>query len=216
MLCWFDISPAHLPILACSSVAPPSTPLYRSRQAAAAPIRQQLENYDRHLRRFEFSRALDAVLERQVTRKQPERTVAVLQELTRRGALATAVAGRPAAAVRRLCTFVGKHLSQPRFTAVLLDAAEVIADAYSDRVGRGDQDLDLAMDGLRTAVEQHFEYLESLYALQGGLDTLLAAAGAGEGAGGAAAGEEGKLTQPAAQHDSSVKMEVETEAVAAS
>ena len=144
--------------------------------------------------------------------------MAVLQELTRRGALATAVAGRPAAAVRRLCTFVGKHLSQPRFTAVLLDAAEVIADAYSDRVGRGDQDLDLAMDGLRTAVDQHFEYLESLYALQGGLDMLLAAAaaGAGEGAGGAEAGEEGKLTQPAAQQDSSVKMEVETEAVAAS
>ncbi|XP_043217854.1 U3 small nucleolar RNA-associated protein 15 homolog [Amphibalanus amphitrite] len=169
-------------------------------KASAAPIRQQLDNYDRHLRRFEFSRALDAVMERQVTRKQPERAVAVMQELLRRGALSAAVAGRPALSVRKLCTFVGKHLSQPRFSLTLLDAAEVIVEAYSDRVGRGDPDLDLALDGLRAAVEKHSEYLESLYALQGGLDMLLAAAAAGDGK---------KLAEiPAVE--SSEKMEVET------
>ncbi|KAF0289389.1 U3 small nucleolar RNA-associated protein 15 [Amphibalanus amphitrite] len=168
-------------------------------KASAAPIRQQLDNYDRHLRRFEFSRALDAVMERQVTRKQPERAVAVMQELLRRGALSAAVAGRPALSVRKLCTFVGKHLSQPRFSLTLLDAAEVIVEAYSDRVGRGDPDLDLALDGLRAAVEKHSEYLESLYALQGGLDMLLAAAAAGDGK---------KLAETPAV-ESSEKMEVE-------
>ncbi|XP_037079662.1 LOW QUALITY PROTEIN: U3 small nucleolar RNA-associated protein 15 homolog [Pollicipes pollicipes] len=65
--------------------------------AAAAPLRIQLDKYDLHLRRFEFSRALDAVLEREVVRRQPERTVAVLQELMRRGALPAAVAGRQGA-----------------------------------------------------------------------------------------------------------------------
>ena len=137
-----------------------------------------------------------------MTRRQPERAVAVLHELMRRGALPAAVAGRPAPSVRKLCTFVGRHLSQPRFTMTLLDAAEVIVDAYRDRVGRGDADLDLALDGLRAAVEKHTDYLESLYALQGGLDMLLAAAAAGDGA---------KLAETPAQKDSE-KMEVEVAA----
>jgi len=140
-----------------------------------------LEKHDQHLRRFEFSRSLDAVLEREVTRKQPERTVAVLQELLRRGALAAAVAGRRGAALRRLCTFLSRHLVKPRFTGTVMAAAGVVAEVYGEQVGRGDQDVDLAVEGLRAAVEKHMGYLEGLWSLQGGLDMMLAAAAADGG-----------------------------------
>lgn len=165
---------------AARSVSPSSAPCLQA-ASDAAPAR--LQKHDLHLRRFEFSRALDDVLEREVTRRRPELTMAVMAELQRRGALAAAVAGRHGASLRRLCNFLGKQLARPHVTGTAAEAAGVVADVYADRTGCGDPDVDLAIDGLRAALDRHLAYLDGLWTLKGGLDMLLAAAAAGDGGG---------------------------------
>ena len=58
------------------------------------PGRCIMRKYDKLLKSFQSSKALDAVLEPHIRLYTPEVTVAVMQELNRRGTLRSALAGR--------------------------------------------------------------------------------------------------------------------------
>lgn len=90
------------------------------------PVRIQLEKYDKQLKSFQVSKALDTVLEPSIRTKTPEVTVAVMQELNRRGTLKNALAGRDEKSLSALLSFLIGHVVDPRFSPVLVNVAEMI------------------------------------------------------------------------------------------
>ncbi|XP_018099908.1 U3 small nucleolar RNA-associated protein 15 homolog isoform X2 [Xenopus laevis] len=72
------------------------------------PVKAHLTKYDALLKGFHMSKALDAAL--QVRMKRPEVTVAVMNELKRRGTLKNALAGRDEKELSDLLIFLLKYL----------------------------------------------------------------------------------------------------------
>ncbi|KAG9355047.1 hypothetical protein JZ751_001760 [Albula glossodonta] len=70
------------------------------------PVRMHLQGYDKQLKSFQVSKALDTVLEARIRLKTPEVTVAVMQELRRRGTLKNALAGRDERSLSVLLSFL--------------------------------------------------------------------------------------------------------------
>lgn len=81
---------------------------YRSLPKKRAP---KLQEWDRLLRAFRYSDALDAVLER----SDPKKVVSVLDELKRQNALQLAMGGRDDAELLRILKFCSKQVSDPRW-----------------------------------------------------------------------------------------------------
>lgn len=92
--------------------------------------KDRLEKYDRLLRKFEYSQALDWVLAKHFINKKPEVTVAVMQELLRRQGLSIAFRGRTQDSLGKIVTFFNKYISDGRFTRSIIDFANVLLDVY--------------------------------------------------------------------------------------
>ncbi|CAO2592851.1 U3 small nucleolar RNA-associated protein 15 homolog [Lemmus lemmus] len=77
------------------------------------PAKKHLEWYDRDLKSFRISKALDRVLEPNCVIKTPEVTVSIIKELNRRGVLANALAGRDEKEITRVLNFLIRILISP-------------------------------------------------------------------------------------------------------
>ncbi|CAJ0937568.1 unnamed protein product [Ranitomeya imitator] len=86
------------------------------------PVRQHLRKYDKLLRGFQVSAALDAALEA----RSPEVIVAVMNEIERRGTLKNALAGRDEKQLCQILTFLMKYIVDPRFSSILLNVSEKV------------------------------------------------------------------------------------------
>ncbi|KAK7072701.1 snoRNA-binding rRNA-processing protein [Halocaridina rubra] len=95
-------------------------------------VRKAMSKYDTHLQKYEYSKALDAVLLPLIVRTRPQVTVNVLKELIKRKGLKTAVAGRDAKELSRLVEFVKKHLRHPVYKHALMDVTNILIDVYED------------------------------------------------------------------------------------
>ncbi|XP_064097957.1 U3 small nucleolar RNA-associated protein 15 homolog [Macrobrachium nipponense] len=93
-----------------------------------------LAKYDVHLRKFQYSKALDAVLVPYVCRAKPHITVNVLRELIKRRGLKTAVAGRDAKELTRLMEFIKKNIRHPLYKQTLMDVTHSLIDVYEDEL----------------------------------------------------------------------------------
>lgn len=87
--------------------------------------REKISKHDKFLRKFEFTKALNAVLIPLTVSKYPHVTVAVLQELLTRKRLTNAIAGKEYKTVIPLLRFLIKYMGDYRFTKVLIDVANV-------------------------------------------------------------------------------------------
>ncbi|KAJ8263113.1 hypothetical protein COCON_G00155700 [Conger conger] len=137
------------------------------------PVRMHLEKYDKQLKSFQVSKALDTVLEARIRTKTPEITVAVMQELNRRGRLKNALAGRDERSLTILLSFLIGHVVDPRFTPVLVNVAEMILDIYVQAVGRSAL-VDKQIVRLQELVEKEIDLQQELLEVLGMLDTLFA------------------------------------------
>lgn len=88
------------------------------------------EKYDKLLRKFEYSLALDCVLTRMYFYQKPEITVAIMQELMRRQGLVIAFSNRSQDSIAKIVTFFNKYMSDGRFTRTLIDIANIFLDVY--------------------------------------------------------------------------------------
>ena len=137
--------------------------------------------YDHMLRKFEYSLALDSVLDRRCVNKTPEVTVAVMQELIRRNALTIAFSKRTQESIAKIVTFLNKYISDGRFTRVLIDVANIFLDVYENNflsLSSSVQRLIIEMcRRIRVEEEMTIEFLK----LKGALEMVMnAAAGAKE------------------------------------
>ncbi|NWI08369.1 UTP15 protein, partial [Crypturellus soui] len=132
-----------------------------------------LRKYDKLLKSFQSSKALDAVLEPQIRLCTPEVTVAVMQELNRRGTLRSALAGRDEKQISLLLTFVTRRVIEPRFTPILVTVADMITDIYQPVVGQSAL-VDKQFLKLQEAIGKEIDYQEELLEVLGMMDALFA------------------------------------------
>ncbi|NXT23164.1 UTP15 protein, partial [Syrrhaptes paradoxus] len=137
------------------------------------PVKRVLRKYDKLLKSFQSSKALDAVLEPPIRLYTPEVTVAVMQELHRRGTLRSALAGRDEKQINLLLTFVARRVIEPRFTPVLVTVADMITDIYQPVVGQS-AIVDRQFLRLQEAIGKEIDYQEELLEVLGMMDSLFA------------------------------------------
>ncbi|GCB75454.1 U3 small nucleolar RNA-associated protein 15 homolog [Scyliorhinus torazame] len=137
------------------------------------PVRLQLKKYDKLLKSFQVSLALDAVLESKIRIKTPEITTGVMQELNRRGTLQNALAGRDEKQLSILLGFLIRNVVDPRFASVLMNVAEIVIDIYSSVIGESSI-VDNQFLKLKDLLEKEIDYQEELLEVLGMMDTIFA------------------------------------------
>ncbi|XP_003216306.1 U3 small nucleolar RNA-associated protein 15 homolog [Anolis carolinensis] len=137
------------------------------------PVKTYLKKYDKLLRGFEVSKALDAVLHAHGKNNFPEVAVAVIQDLNRRGTLKNALAGRDEEQLRVLLSFLISHVTDERFAPVLVNVAEMIIDIYMPVVGQSPV-IDKQFLKLQELVEKEIEHQVELLEVLGMMDSLFA------------------------------------------
>lgn len=137
------------------------------------PVKEHLAKYDKQLKKFNVSKALDTALEAFLRTRKPEITVAVIKELDRRGKLRNALAGRDEQELSRLLSFLVGHLVDHRFAPVLVTAADMILDIYQSAIGQSSV-IDRQLLRLQELLEREIDYQQDLLEVLGMLDTMFA------------------------------------------
>lgn len=86
--------------------------------------------YDKWLRKYEYTKALDEVLLPYVVNKSPHVTVSLMQELIRRKGLERALAGRTHKSLSSIIQFLIRYIGDHRFTRILIDVANILLNVY--------------------------------------------------------------------------------------
>ncbi|XP_077417025.1 U3 small nucleolar RNA-associated protein 15 homolog [Vanacampus margaritifer] len=137
------------------------------------PVKEHLAQYDKQLKKFNVSKAFDIALKYWTRHRKPEIPVAVIKELDRRGTLKNALAGRDEQQVSQLLNFLIGNLVDPRFSPVLVVAAEMILDIYQSVVGQSPI-VDRQLLRLQDLLEREIDYQQDLLQVLGMLDTVFA------------------------------------------
>lgn len=130
--------------------------------------------YDRHLRKFEYSKALDDVLLPYIANKFPEITVSVIQELIRRRAFDKALSGRGEKCLTQTLRFITRNITDYRFTKVLINAAHIFIDIYEDLLNTFPPEVGKLLIDLYKVLNQEIELSNDLAEIQGMMNMLLA------------------------------------------
>lgn len=136
--------------------------------------KQKLARYDRFFRRFEYSKALDAAMMLNVRTKSPEVTISVIQELIRRQALKSSLAGRDEKSVCTILKFLMKNLCDQRYVATVLDVVEMMLDLYEDHIS-SNRSLHDIFAQIRSTLTAEHELAVSALELMGTLDVIMSA-----------------------------------------
>lgn len=129
---------------------------------------------DRHLRKFEYSRALDSVLLPYIANKSPQITISLIQELIRRRALQKAFQNRDKKSLTQTLRFFIKNITDYRFTRILINAANIFLDIYEDSISLLPPEVAKLFIELSQILKQETDLINNLVALQGMLSMLLA------------------------------------------
>lgn len=94
---------------------------------------RRLKQYDRFLKAFKYSAALDAVLQKNVP---PTTTFSLIQELIHRDGLRSAMSGRDDVLLEPILRLLVKHVTDPRFGDLVCDVASLLIELYSPVFGQ--------------------------------------------------------------------------------
>ncbi|KAK8757783.1 U3 small nucleolar RNA-associated protein 15 homolog [Amblyomma americanum] len=147
----------------------------REGEDAVVPERtmQKMAKYNTYLRKFEVSKALTCALRDAKFTREPQIAVAVMQELIRRRALKSAMAGRSGKELDDLMLFVTKNLTDPRFARILLDVATLMVEVYYPEVTTC-QATHRRFKILQKVMEQETKHMQAMMELKGTIEMLLA------------------------------------------
>ncbi|CAH3163190.1 unnamed protein product [Porites lobata] len=140
----------------------------------SAPRKTKMLEYDKLLKKFDYSKALDSVL-RKPSGGHASLLSSLLQELIRRKGLRTALSGRDEEGLVPLLRFLIRYINNPHFTVVLTDVADTVLDIYAPVVGQSER-VDQLLMKLRNKLEVEINFHQKGFELLGTLDTLFATA----------------------------------------
>jgi len=135
--------------------------------------------HDMHLRKYEYSKALDHTLKPFVQRKTPQYAHSVLYELMRRDGLKSTLVGRDERSLIPVLSYLNRYLCDTRFSKVLLHVAELVVDLYLPMSVKSNKVEKLFEDLLKKLVSE-LRLIQNLVELEGCLDTLISSANAGQ------------------------------------
>ncbi|XP_062562302.1 U3 small nucleolar RNA-associated protein 15 homolog [Armigeres subalbatus] len=137
----------------------------------------RIEQYDRMLRKYEYSKALDRVMLPSVMGKTPEKTVALIKELIRRKGLDRALTGRTHAFLVRFINFLVRNIGDYRFTPALVDAANILLDVYeADFEQFAGTEVGKILINLSRRLKKEEQIISDFLEVQGLLEMISAAA----------------------------------------
>lgn len=136
-------------------------------------VTQHLQKYDKQLKSFEVSKALDTALQTWRRSSKPEVTIAVMTELNRRGTLKNALAGRDEQSLTTVLNFLLKYITDSRFSHLLLTVADMIIDLYQQVISQSPA-VERLMQRLIELLGHETELQQELLQVLGILDTLFA------------------------------------------
>ncbi|WWC92202.1 uncharacterized protein L201_007156 [Kwoniella dendrophila CBS 6074] len=134
--------------------------------------KRKLKEFDRFLKNFKYSAALDASLKKNV---KPTTTFALMQELIYRDGLRIALGGRDDVTLEPILSFLVRHIVDPRFGEMASEVAGVIIDLYTPVLGQSPI-LDELLSKLQSRIERELSFQKELMKLKGGLDMTLSQA----------------------------------------
>ncbi|KAL0949511.1 hypothetical protein HGRIS_009563 [Hohenbuehelia grisea] len=133
---------------------------------------RRLKDYDKFLKSFQYSAALDSVLRKQVP---PTTTFSLIQELIHRDGLRSALAGRDDVLLEPILHLLIKHATDPRFGETACDVAIFLIDMYSSVLGQSPL-MDSLFLRLRKKVAAEIRFQQELIKTKGALDMIFASA----------------------------------------
>ncbi|KAF9009025.1 Trp-Asp repeat-containing protein [Cyathus striatus] len=133
---------------------------------------KRLREYDRYLKNFKYSAALDSVLKKQVP---PTTTFSLIQELIHRQGLRTALGGRDDVLLEPVLRFLLKYIADPRFGEIACDVASIVIEMYRPVIGQAPL-IDSLFLQLRKKVAAELKFQKELLNAKGALNMILASA----------------------------------------
>lgn len=161
--------------------------------------------YDKFLRKYQYTDALDAVLLPYVVNKTPHVTVSVMQELIRRKGLVRALSGRTNTSLSAILRFITRYLSDHRFTRVLIDVTNTLLCIYETTFDKFVGNLGRDFLNLARMIHREENLTKNFLQLQGAIELVTAGATVGE-----AHSENAVVTEKSTPEPSSEMMPTET------
>lgn len=143
-------------------------------------LKEVQSKHDICLRKFQYSKALDTVLQPFVVNKNPHVTVALMQELLRRKGLHTAVAGRDGKMVKALLRFLIKYIGDHRFTRTLIDVTNIFLDVHENSLNEFPPEVTKMITRLGNRITEEEQLSLDLANLEGAMHLLLAGSSVAE------------------------------------
>ncbi|EPT03787.1 hypothetical protein FOMPIDRAFT_1046817 [Fomitopsis schrenkii] len=134
--------------------------------------KQQLRHYDRYLKSFKYSAALDAVLKKTVP---PSTSFSLIQELIHRDGLRSALAGRDDVLLEPVLRLLLKYVADPRFGVLVCDVATLVTDMYKPVLGQSPL-IDTLFAHLHKKVAMELRFQKELVKTKAALDMILSSA----------------------------------------
>ncbi|KAF7301707.1 WD40 repeat-like protein [Mycena indigotica] len=132
---------------------------------------KRLKDYDRLLKSFKYSAALDAVLRKQVP---PATAFALIQELIHRDGLRISLAGRDDVLLEPVLRLLVKYVTDPRFGEMVCDVAGIVIEMYTPVLGQSPL-IDSLFLRFRKKVAAELRFQKEVAKTKGALDMLIAA-----------------------------------------
>lgn len=132
----------------------------------------KMAKYNTFLRKFRVSKALTQALRDAKFTREPQIAVAVMQELIRRRALKSALAGRSGKDLDELMLFVTKNLTDHRFSRIMLDVAALMVEVYYPEVTTCKATC-RRLKILQKVMHQEAKHMQEMMELKGTIETLL-------------------------------------------
>jgi U3 small nucleolar RNA-associated protein 15 len=133
---------------------------------------KKLKEYDKLLKAFKYSAALDSVLKKNVP---PAITFSLIQELIHRDGLRIALAGRDDVLLEPILRLLLKYVADPRFGVMVADVARVVIDMYRPVIGQAPL-IDGLFLRLRKKVAAEIRLQEEIMKVKGALTMILSSA----------------------------------------
>ncbi|KAL0870635.1 hypothetical protein ABMA27_005595 [Loxostege sticticalis] len=131
--------------------------------------------FDKFLRKMEFSKALSAVLKTYVATKFPEKTAAAIQEMLRRKVLNVAMGQLSEKDIGALLKYFKKNLGETRFTRTIIDAVNVFVDVFENQMKTFSETNLLLYSSLQQEIKDEIEVCKRVSELEGAIGMLLSA-----------------------------------------
>ncbi|KAF5387928.1 hypothetical protein D9615_000452 [Tricholomella constricta] len=133
---------------------------------------KRLKDYDRLLKSFKYSAALDSVLRKQVP---PTTTFSLIQELIHRDGLRTALSGRDDVLLEPVLRLLVRYITDPRFGEMVCDVAGIVIDMYTPILGQSPL-IDSLFLRLRKKIAAEIRFQKDLVKTKGALNMVLSSA----------------------------------------